>query len=59
MGDQTFAWPLPTHRTAETYNKHKTIHALLGFEPTAPVFERVKVVHALDRETNAIRVCEW
>jgi hypothetical protein len=26
----------------------------MGFEPTIPVFERAKTVHALDRTTNVI-----
>jgi hypothetical protein len=26
----------------------------VGFEPTIPVFERAKTIHALDRATNVI-----
>jgi hypothetical protein len=49
MGDQSVARPLPAHRTAQT--QHKSMHTSMsqvGFEPTIPVFERAKTVHALD-----------
>jgi hypothetical protein len=48
-GDQPVARPLPTHTTAQTQNKRtQTSMPLVGFEPTIPVFERAKTVHALD-----------
>jgi hypothetical protein len=46
-GDQPVAGPLPTHRTAKTQNKCKqTSTPRARFEPTIPVFERAKMVHA-------------
>jgi hypothetical protein len=46
-GDQPVARPLPTHRT-QTQNKcTQTPKPRVGFEPTIPVFERAKTVHAL------------
>jgi hypothetical protein len=49
-GDQSVAMPLPTHRTAQTQNKcTQTSMPQMGFEPTVPMFERAKTVHALDR----------
>jgi hypothetical protein len=46
MGDQPVARPLPI----QTQNKHRqTSMPWVGFEPTIPVFERAKTVHALDR----------
>jgi hypothetical protein len=54
-GDQPIARPLPTHRTTQTQNKRTQISMpRVGFEPKIPVFERVKTVHALERETNLI-----
>jgi hypothetical protein len=48
-GDQPFAKPLPTHRTAQTQNKRtQTSITQVGFEPTTPVFELAKTVHALN-----------
>jgi hypothetical protein len=44
-GAQPVAKPLPTHRTTQT----QTSMPEVGFEPTNPVFERAKTVHALDR----------
>jgi hypothetical protein len=45
MGDQPAARPLPT----QTQNKHRqTPMPSVGFEPTVPVFEQAKTVHALD-----------
>jgi hypothetical protein len=42
--------PLPTHRTTQTQNKStQTSIPQVGFEPTVPMFERVKTVHALER----------
>jgi hypothetical protein len=53
--DQLVARPLPIHRTAQTQNKRTQIFMpRLGFEPTTPVFEWVKKVHALDRAASAI-----
>jgi hypothetical protein len=49
-GAQPVARPLPTHRTTQTHNKStQTSMPRVGFEPTIPVFERTKTVHALDR----------
>jgi hypothetical protein len=31
--------------------------SLVGFEPTTPVFERAKTVHALDRAATVIGFC--
>jgi hypothetical protein len=50
-GDQPVARPLPAHRTAQTQNKRTQKYMpQVGFEPTIPVFERAKTVHALDRD---------
>jgi hypothetical protein len=47
-GDQPVARTLPTHRTTKTQNKRtQTSMPQVGFEPTIPVFERPKIVHAL------------
>jgi hypothetical protein len=55
MGDQPVARPLPAHRTAQTQNKRKqTSMPQLGFEPTIPVFERAKTVHASDRAATVV-----
>jgi hypothetical protein len=49
-GDQPVARPASTHRTTETQNKRtQTSMPWVGFEPTIPVLERAKTVHALDR----------
>jgi hypothetical protein len=49
MSYQSFARLLPTHRTTQTQNKcTETYMPWVGFEPTIPVFERAKTVHALD-----------
>jgi hypothetical protein len=49
-GDQPVASPLPTHTTSQTRNKRtQTSTPGVGFEPTIPVFERAKTVHALPR----------
>jgi hypothetical protein len=54
-GDQPVARPLPAHRTAQTQNKRtQTSIPQVGFEPTIPMFERAKTVHALDRATTVI-----
>jgi hypothetical protein len=54
-GDQPVERPLPTHRTTQTQNKHTpTYMPWIGFEPTIPVLERAKTVHALDRTATMI-----
>jgi hypothetical protein len=54
-GDQPFARPLPTHRTTQTQNKRtETSIPQAGFEPTTPVFEQAKTVHALERAATVI-----
>jgi hypothetical protein len=53
--DQPVARPLPTHGTAQTQNKRtQTSMPQVGFEPTIPMFERAKTVHALDRAVTVI-----
>jgi hypothetical protein len=53
--DQPLARPLPAHRATQTQNKRtQTSMPQVGFEPTIPVFERAKTVHALDRATTVI-----
>jgi hypothetical protein len=55
MGDQPVARPLPAHKTAQTHNKRtQTSMPRMGFEPTIPMFEREKTVHALDRAATLI-----
>jgi hypothetical protein len=55
MGDQPVARPLSTHRTTQAQNKRRqTPMPRVGFEPTIPVFERAKTVHALDRAVTVI-----
>jgi hypothetical protein len=54
-GNQPVARPLPTHRTTRTQNKRtQTSMPRKGFEPTTPVLERAKTVHALDRAATVI-----
>jgi hypothetical protein len=54
-GDQPVARPLPTHRTIETQNERtQTFMPWVEFEPMTPVFERAKIVHALDRTATVI-----
>jgi hypothetical protein len=54
-GDQPVARPLPAHTTAQTQNKRShTSMSQVGFEPTIPVFERAKTVHALDGAATVI-----
>jgi hypothetical protein len=54
-GDQHVARPLPTHRTTQTQNKlTQTSMSRVEFEPTTPVFERAKPVHALERAATVI-----
>jgi hypothetical protein len=53
-GDQPIARPLPT----QTQNKHRyTSMPRVGFEPTIPVFERAKTIHASDRAATVIGIC--
>jgi hypothetical protein len=53
--DQSVARPRPTPRTTQTQNKRtQTLMPWVGFEPTIPVFERAKTVHALDRAATVI-----
>jgi hypothetical protein len=55
MEDQPVARSLPVQRTAKTQNKRKqTSLPQVGFEPTIPVFERAKTVHALERAAHKI-----
>jgi hypothetical protein len=54
-GAQPVARPLPIHRTTQTQNKRtQTFMPKVDFEPTIPVFERAKTVHALDRAATVI-----
>jgi hypothetical protein len=53
--DQPVARPLPTHRTTQTQNKRaQTSMPWVGFEPSIPVFERAKTVHALGRAATVV-----
>jgi hypothetical protein len=55
--DQPVARPLPAHRTTETHNKRtQTPMPRVGFEPTIPVLELPKTVHAIDRAATVIGV---
>jgi hypothetical protein len=55
MGDQPVTRPLPTCRTIQKQNKlRQTSMPRVGFQPTIPVFKRVKMVHALDRAATVI-----
>jgi hypothetical protein len=53
-GDQPAARSLPIHRTTQTQNKRTQTSMPLGFEPTTPVFEGAKTLHALDRTATVI-----
>jgi hypothetical protein len=54
-GDQAVARPLPTRRTTQTHNKRtQTYMPRVEFEPTTPVFEEAKTVHALDGAATVI-----
>jgi hypothetical protein len=54
-GDQSVDRPLPAHRTALTQIKRiQTSMPQGGFEPTIPVFEWAKTVHALHRAATVI-----
>jgi hypothetical protein len=55
--DMPVARPLPPHRTTQTQNKHthtQTSMPWVGFEPTIPVFERAKTVHASECAATVI-----
>jgi hypothetical protein len=56
-GDEPVARPLPAHRSTQTQNK-RTLTSMprVGFEPTIPVLERAKIIHALDRTTTVTGV---
>jgi hypothetical protein len=57
--DEPVARPLPAHRTAQTQIKHtQTSMPEVGFEPTIPMLERAKIVHALDRTATVIGTVE-
>jgi hypothetical protein len=57
MGDQSVARLLPTHRTIQTQNKRTQTHMpQVEFESTIPVFERAKIVHAVDRAATVIGI---
>jgi hypothetical protein len=57
MGDLPVARPLPARRTAQTQNKRiQTSMSQVRFEPTIPVFEQPKTVHALDCAANVIGI---
>jgi hypothetical protein len=44
-----------THRTARTENKRtQTSMPQVGFDPMITVFERAKIIHALDRAATVI-----
>jgi hypothetical protein len=54
-GDQPVVRQLATHRTTQTQNKRTQISMPeVGLEPTIPVLERAKTVHALDRTATVI-----
>jgi hypothetical protein len=56
-GDQPVTMPLPIHRTTQTQKKWTQTSILqVGYEPTIPVFEREKTVHALDRAAIVIGI---
>jgi hypothetical protein len=55
MRYQPVTRPLPIHRTTQTQNKRtQTSTPRVGREPTIPVFERAKTVHALDGAATVI-----
>jgi hypothetical protein len=60
MGHQSITRPLPTQRTTQTQNKNtQTSLPRMGFEPTTPVFERAKTVHALERAVTVIELLRY
>jgi hypothetical protein len=57
MGDQPVTRPLPTHETTQTQNKPtQTSMPRVGYEPTIPLFECAKTVHALGRVATVIGI---
>jgi hypothetical protein len=57
LGYQPVARPLPPHRTEETKNKRtQTSMPQVRLEPTNPMFERAKTVHALDSAATEIGI---
>jgi hypothetical protein len=55
MGDQPIARLLPAHTTAQKQHKRtQTSMPQVGFEPTIPMSEWVKTVHALDHMATVI-----
>jgi hypothetical protein len=53
--DKPVARPLVTHRTAQTQNERtQTSMTRVGLEPTIPVFEQEKRLHALDSVVTVI-----
>jgi hypothetical protein len=53
--DQQVARPLPTLPTTQTQNKRiQTFMPPVGFEPTIPMFEWTKIVHASDRAATVL-----
>jgi hypothetical protein len=54
MRDQPFTRPPPTHRTTHT----QTTMPWVASEPTIPVFERAKTVHALDCAATVIGITD-
>jgi hypothetical protein len=54
-GDQPVTRPQPAHRAKQTHNKRtQTSMPQVEFEPTIPVFERAKSVHASDCAVSVI-----
>jgi hypothetical protein len=51
MGDQSVARQLPTRRQNK---RRQTFMSRVGFEPTIPVLEWAKTVHALDSAATVI-----
>jgi hypothetical protein len=49
MGDQPLSRPLPTQDNTNTSKRTQTSMPKVRFEPTIPVFERTKTVHASER----------
>jgi hypothetical protein len=55
MGDQSIVRLIPIHRTTQTQNKRtQTSMPGVEFEPTTPVFERAKTVHASGHAATVI-----
>jgi hypothetical protein len=57
MGDQPVTRPLPAQRTAQTQSKRtQTTMPQVGLEPTIPVFEWAKTVHAIYGASTVIGI---